>query len=250
MKIFNKLLTAVFCMGALASCQKGLVYEDVPESIYNNVDLAANYCDVQSRELFTDKIYVVNHESWGPQYPQYVDNYISTVTIGNYQGVGKDYTNKTTSAVTIPGQTIQPGETVLVKNSIQVVDEASAPEGKLYIVNLFADATATYKTYNKGYKFELSKFAGAPVQPEMVDPDAQGRSEQIKLPVRPTEIIVAMILAEPVACYVTPMDGAPELGKPGDFSAPRRYLVTNSSRRPDGEPAKQRLYEIRVTFLP
>lgn len=250
MKILNKILAVVFSAGSLVGCQQGLVYEDVPESVYNNVELATALCDVQSRELFQDKIFVVNHESWGPQYPKYVENYLSTVTIGNYQGDGKDYTNYTASPVAIPGGTVQPGQTVHLKNSLSVLDEASAPEGKLYVVNIFADDTAVYKTYNKGYKFEKAKFAGDKIQPVLVDPDGEGRSEKIKLPVRHSDIIVIMVLAEPVACIVTPVDNAPDFGKPGDFSAPRRYMVTNTSRRPDGEPSKRRMYEIRVNYLP
>lgn len=248
MKYLNKIV-AIFCTALLVSCQAGLEYEEVPESVYNNVDLTSNYCNVQARELFKDKIYVVNHESWGPEYPMYVENYISTVTIGNYQGNGKDYTNLTSSPVTILGQVVQPGETVTVKNTMEIVDEATAPEGKLYVLNIFADAAAIYKTYNKGYRFEAAKFAGEAVQPIMIDP-VDGRSEQIILPVKPKEVVVGMLLSDNYACVVTPQEGSPELGKPGDFTTPHRYMVTNTTRRPDGQPARERLYEIRIQFLP
>lgn len=250
MKVLNIIITAL-CVGSLVSCQKGLVYEEVPENIYNNVNLATSYFNIQSRELFQNKIYIVNHEDWGPEYPTYVENYIYTATIGNYQGEnGATYKNNTTSSVTIEGQIVQPGESITVKNKMSIVDDATAPEGKLYVINMYADALATYKTYNKNHKFEFAKFAGDPVQPIMISPDADNRSEQIKLPVRPTEVIVVMLLDDARACEVTPIDGAPELGKPGDYSVPRKYLVTNTSRRPDGAPAKQRLYEVRITYLP
>lgn len=251
MKVLNKIVTAVLCAGSLVSCQKGLVYEDVPENVYENVNLAASLCNIESREWFRNKIHIENHADWGPEYPEYVENYIYTATIGNYQGEnGQTYTNTTSSAVTIPGATIQPGETVTVKNSISTIDDATAPEGKVYVVNLFADAMATYQTRNKNHKFEAAKFSGDAVQPILIDPDANGRSEEIKLPVRPAEVIVAMLLDDTRACEVTPLNGAPTLGTPGDFSIPQRYMVTNTSRRPDGAPAKQRLYEIRITYLP
>lgn len=238
MKILNKLYAVALGALLLTGCQTGLEYEEVPESIYNNVNLAGNLCNVKARQLFENQIYATNWNKWVP-------DYISTVTIGNYQS-GKDWTNETSAAVTLNGITVAPGETVQLKNSLTKEDLAAAPEGTLYVVNLYADSEATYDTPNKGYLFDASKFSG---DFELVNP-TDGRSQQIILPVRKNEVIVEMLLSQEYNCKVKPQDGAPELGKPGDFTAPRRYLVVNESRRPDGQPAAQRLYEVRITFLP
>ena len=55
-------------------------------------------------------------------------------------------------------------------------------------------------------------------------------------------------MKDEMACYVKSVDGAPELGKPGDFSVPRRYIVENENDRP-GKGKRQRLYEVRVQLL-
>lgn len=238
MRLLNKLYAAALGLLLLNSCQTGLEYAEVPESIYSNVDLAGNLCNVRARQLFENQIYATN---WG----KWVDSYISTVTIGNYQS-GKDWTNTTTAAVTVNGATVNPGETVKLKNSLTTESLASAPGGKLYIVNLFADAKATYKTANKGYLFDATKFSG---DFKLVNP-VNGRSEQVIMPVRKNEVIVEMLLSQEYNCKVYPQDNAPEMGKPGDFTQPRKYMVINESRLPDGVERAQRLYEVRITFLP
>lgn len=238
MKVLNKLYAVALGAMLLTGCQTGLEYEEVPESIYNNVNLTSAMCNVKARQLFENQIYATNWKKW-------VDNYIGTVTIGRYQD-GRDWTNETSAPVTLNGVTVAPGETVKLKNSLTEEALASAPDGKLYVVNLFADSEATYSTPNKGYLFDASKFSG---DFELVNP-TDGRSQQVVLPVRKNEVIVEILLSQEYNCKVKPQDDAPELGKPGDFTAPRRYLVVNESRRPDGQPAAQRLYEVRITFLP
>lgn len=237
MKILNKLYAVALGALLLTGCQTGLEYEEVPESIYNNVNLTSAMCNVKARELFQDQIYAINWNKW-------VDNYISTVTIGNYQN-GVDWTNETSASVTVGGVTVAPGETIHLQNSLTEEALASAPDGTLYVVNLYADSYAVYNTPNKGYLFDASKFSG---DFALVNP-TDGRSQQVILPVRKNEVIVEMLLSQEYNCKVKPQDGAPALGKPGDFTAPRRYLVVNESRRPDGQPAAQRLYEIRITFI-
>lgn len=238
MKILNKLYAVALGALLLTGCQKGLEYEEVPESIYNNVNLAGALCNVKARQLFENQIYATNWNKWVP-------DYIDTETIGNYQS-SEDWTNETSASVTLNGVTVAPGETVQLKNSLTEEELASAPNGTLYVVNLYADSEATYETINKGYLFDASKFSG---DFELVNPTA-GRSQQIILPVKKNEVIVEILLSQEYNCKVKPQDEAPELGKPGDFTVPRRYLVVNESRRPDGQPAAQRLYEVRITFLP
>lgn len=238
MKVLNKLYAVALGALLLTGCQTGLEYEEVPESIYNNVNLTSAMCNVKARQLFENQIYAINWNKW-------VDNYIGTVTIGNYQSA-EDWTNDTSAPVTLNGITVAPGETVQLKNSLTEEALASAPDGTLYVVNLYADSKAVYTTPNKGYLFDASKFSG---DFELVNP-ADGRSQKVILPVRKNEVIVEMLLSQEYNCKVKPQDGAPELGKPGDFTAPRRYLVVNESRRSDGQPAAQRLYEVRITFLP
>ena len=239
MKILNKLYTAALALLLFNSCQSGLEYDDVPESIYSDVNLAGGLCNVKSRELFQNQIYAVNWNRW-------VENYIATVTIGNYK-TAKEWTNTTAEAVTVNGVSVAPGAKVKLANTLSTEDNASAPGGKLYIVNLYADAKATYKTANKGYMFDATRFSG---DFKLLPPVTNGRSEQVVLPVKKNEVIVEILLSQEYNCKVYPQDNAPEMGKPGDFTQPRRYLVVNESRLPAGVERAQRLYEVRITFLP
>ncbi|MCC8172103.1 MAG: hypothetical protein LIP00_10060, partial [Parabacteroides sp.] len=151
--------------------------------------------------------------------------------------------------LTILGTVLKPGETMQVRNTITEVADASAPEGKLYVLNVFAHDSATYKTPNKGHLFVESAFAGETPQPRFIDP-VDGRSEQIKLPVDPTQVVVALLLDNSLACTVEAIDNAPTLGTPADFTKPHRYMVINVTRRGDGGEARRRLYEINLTLLP
>ncbi|WP_455672542.1 hypothetical protein [Phocaeicola sp.] len=245
MKLLNKLYTLAIGSLLLASCEAGLVYEEVPESVYNNVELGSGFCNVSARQIFNDQIYAVNWDRW-------VEGYMSISTVGRYQS-GADYTNNSTSSITILGQNVAPGETVNVKNTMTIVDDATAPGGKLYVLNIFADQYALYASQNTSYYFVGSKFSG---DFELVNEDGTPatdpeRSPWIKLPVKQTEVVVSMILADTNgACDVKRVGDSPILGAPGDFTQPRQYLLVNTTRRPDGQPAAQRLYEIRLQLLP
>ena len=96
--------------------------------------------------------------------------------------------------------------------------------------------------------FVESAFSGDPVQPVMVDP-VDGKSQSIILPVRQDALVVEFILANDSACRVDPVDGAPKLGTPGDYTLPQQYMVTNYAYRPDGVPQYKRLYEVQVQLL-
>lgn len=245
MKIINKLFALALCIVGLSGCQQGLVYDEVPESVYNDVSLTANLCKVEARELFTKKVWQVNYNGGKGQW---VENMILTVNIGSTYQTGADYTNGTGADVTIMGKVVKPGETINVKNTMTIVDDASAPDGKLYVLNIFAKAKVEYKTPNKGHQFVESAFAGDAVKPIFVDAK-DGMAEKIILPADQKKLVVALLLANSSASSVESIDGAPGLGMPNDFSAPRRYLVVNTTKRPDGAPAASRLYEIRIQLL-
>ncbi len=242
MKIRNKLFVAALCVTALSSCQKGLVYDEVPEDVYNNVSLKSTICNVTSREAFPQKV-------WQNKYNQWAENMILDSDVNADFRNGTDYTNPTDRDLTILGTVLKPGETMQVRNTITEVADASAPEGKLYVLNVFAYDSATFKTPNKEHLFVETAFAGVTPQPVFIDP-VDGRSERIKLPVDPAKVIVALLLDNSLACTVDAIDDAPTLGTPADFTKPHRYMVTNVTRRGDGGEARRRLYEINLTLLP
>lgn len=245
MKIINKLFAITLCVVGLSGCQKGLVYDEVPESVYNDVSLTSNLCRVESRELFTKKVWQVNYN--GGQ-GQWAENMILTTAIGTSYQTGADYTNETNADITILGKVVKPGETIKVKNTMVEVADASAPGGKLYVLNIFAKAKAEYATPNKGHKFVESAFANDAIKPVFVDAK-DGMSEKIILPANQKKLIVALLIANTSANSVERINDSPELGIPGDYSVPRRYLVVNTTRRPDGAPAASRLYEVRIQLL-
>lgn len=241
MKLFRKIYAGLLLgVVTLSGCEAGLVYEDVPESIYTEVGLSD--CTLQARELFQDKIYAPNWGKWVP-------NYLSTTVIGQLKGdKGKiTWTNKSASAVTINGITVQPGEEHVFESTLTTEELSDAPEGKLYVINIYSPSIAEHSTPNGDYYFDASKFSG---DFELVTPNELNRSTKVLLPVRPNETIVTFTLVYDYNCIVTPQDGAPKLGIPADFTVPRRYLVTNESRLPAGVEKSKRLYEVRVTFLP
>lgn len=121
---------------------------------------------------------------------------------------------------------------------------SDAPGGTLYVLNVKANPRVTYQTSNKGYLFDGSKFSG---DFELVDP-TDNRSQKVNLPVKQNEIIGEIYLVNQYTCVVERVDNATELGKPGDFSKPQRYLVKNICYRPAGVEQYTRLYEVRVTF--
>lgn len=235
-KLLKKLYAGVTLLSAvwfLSSCEQGLVYEEAPESTYSQVE--ATRMDVRSRELFENQIYAVN---WG----QWIDNYINTQFIGDTNG---SWTNNTGVAVTLSnGQVVQPGEKVT--GSITEVSDPAGPNGKIYVMTAYVKDKATYKTANKGFLFDGTKFTGDFTLVNPVD----NRSESVTLPVRENEVIVELVLVNQFDCVVEPQGGAPELGKPGNFSQPYRYLVKNIAYLPAGVSQYTRLYEVRVVFYP
>lgn len=220
-------------------CTANLEFEEVPMEIQEQVGLDAKCTDIIARELFKDNVYQVD---WN----KYVQLICDNVVGGTYQA-GTNYTNSSSLPVTIMGKVVAPGKTIFVKNTIEAVYESGAPEDSVYIVHAFASAKATYKTPNKGHLFVESTFANAPVKPVFVKP-VDGKSQEINMPVNINKLVVGLVLKDENACYVLRVNDAPELGKPGDYSKPRRYIVENENNRP-GLGKRQRLYEIRVQLL-
>lgn len=240
MKILSKIVAFVLCFVVITSCTKGIELEEVPVSIQEEVGLdEAKVADVMSRELFKENIYQV---AWDKYVQMILDCSIGT----DYQS-GKEYQNTTSSVMNIMGQEVAPGESVFVRNTIEAVYEAGAPEDSVYVLHLFASSVADYKTPNKGHLFVESTFSNTAVKPTLINP-VDGKSQEISMPVDIKKLIVAFYLKDEMACYVKSVDGAPELGKPGDFSVPRRYIVENENDRP-GKGKRQRLYEVRVQLL-
>lgn len=240
MKAINKIISFVLCAGLMASCTKGIEFEEVPMDIQEEVGLdESKVADVTAREVFKDNVYQV---AWD----KYVEMLLDCAVGTNYQA-GANYTNKTSSPVTIMGKEVAPGESMFVKNTVEAVYEAGAPEDSVYVVHIFAKSTANYKTPNKGHLFVESTFANTPVKPELVDP-TDGKAQEIKLPVDIKRLIVGLYLKDDIACYVKRVGDAPELGKPADYSVPHRYIVENENDRP-GKGRRQRLYEVRVQLL-
>lgn len=243
-RIFNKVFGGAVLLGvtlAFTNCEAGLTYDEAPESQYTKAEVSA--VTISARELFQDqKIYAVNWERW-------VDNYINTTTIGGTADL--KYKNTSGNVVTLnDGTKVQPGETVTVKSTRTEEPCEEAPDGKLYVFNVYAVDRATYSTANKGYLFVGSKFSG---DFELVNPN-NGRAQQVILPIRKNELIGAFTLPSDGTtydCVVETVGESPRLGQPGDFTkANLRYIVKNIAYRPAGVPQTQKMYEIRITFLP
>ena len=113
--------------------------------------------------------------------------------------LGFNYKNTTSSPVTIMGKVLEPGASMLVRNTIEAVYEVGAPEDSVYVVHIFAKATANYKTPNKGHLFVESTFANTPVKPVLVNP-TDGKAQEIKLPVDIKRLIIGLYLKDDMAC--------------------------------------------------
>lgn len=235
--LYHKLFIGVALMfGSLtfSSCEKGLVYEKAPEATYSEVGI--RYFAVRSRQLFENKIYAVNWDRW-------VENYIDTRQIGR---TDQPWKNNTNAPVTLSdGTIVQPGESA---GGVKIEKDASAPGGELYVATVVATDHATHQTANKGFLFDGSKFSGGEF--ELVAPVVNNRSEKIKLPVKKNELVVDFLYVATYDCVLEPINDAPPMGKPGDFTKPHRYLVKNIAYRPAGVPQATRLYELRVVFAP
>ena len=250
-RIFDKIFGGVALLGvslAFTNCEAGLTYDEAPESQYTKVEVSA--VTISARELFQDqKIYAKNWNRW-------VDNYINTVKIG---GTGEfNYKNTSGSVVTLnDGTKVQPGETVKVASSNTEEPCEEAPNGKLYVFNVYVVDHAKYSTANKGYVFVEKKFKEDDKYKsdfELVNKDKDGYAQNVILPIRKNELIGAFTLPSDGTTFdnVVEMVGeSPRLGQPGDFTKDKiRYLVKNIAYRPDGVPQTQKMYEIRITFLP
>ena len=245
MKIKTLFILGIISILSLTNCTQGIEYDEVPESVYTELGLGNGLSKIRVRELFEDKVWQVNHNNGKGQW---LENAIFMTQISQAYQDGKNYVNNTTANITIMGQVLLPGETMFVKNTLEEVVDASAPEGKKYIIHLFSPNKARYTTPNKGHLFVESAFSEDAVKPIMVDP-IDGKSQSIILPVRQEALVVEFILANDNACKVSPVDGAPALGTPGDFTVPQKYMVTNYAYRPSGVPEYKRLYEVQVQLL-
>ena len=228
---------AILCASlTFASCEQGVVLSEAPENVYS--DVGVSYIQISAREWFKNQMYAVNWNEWK-------ENYIDTQIISTSNDFS--YLNTSSNVVTLnDGTKVQPGETVTVKctKTEEACDEA--PGGKLYVYNMYAVDHATYTTPNAGHLFDGSKFTG---DFELLSA-VNNRAEKIVLPIRKNELIGEIYLVNYNYCDVEPVD-APTLGIPADFTGTsQRYLVKNITHRPAGVEQYQRMYEIRLTFLP
>lgn len=217
-RMFSKLYVglAMLCGLSFASCEAGLTYEEAPESVYSEVNVAGTPFYVKARQLFPDQVWAVN-------YNQYSTNYMNTQQIS--------------------------WETELTEEN-----DATAPDGILYVINVKANTKVVYSTPNKGFLFDASKMSG---DFELLDyddatksyvPAADTKARYVRMKVNPQEVIGELVLVNPYDNEVERVDDASKLGVPADFSKANRYLVKNICYRPAGVKQVTRLYEVRVTF--
>lgn len=251
MKIKNILLAITLGLTTLSGCQSGIVWDEVPESVYSELDLGTGLVRNRPRELFVNKVWQINYGKG-----QWLDNYIARSLLSSFE-TGMEYVNNTGSNVTILNKTLAPGEKMEVKNTLEIVDDGSAPEGKKYIAHIFSFDKVGYHTPNKGHAFIQSAFDNETVKPyayfEKIESEAIGAKEDmfryVVMPVKQNEMVLEFIMEDLYACKVDPVNGAPQLGTPGDYTKPQQYMVTNTAIRPDGAPEYKRLYEVQVHLL-
>ena len=80
-------------------------------------------------------------------------------------------------------------------------------DGKVYVLHSYVLPEATYATPNKGFLFDGSKFSG---EFELIDP-VDNQSQNVKLPIKPNELICDFTLVDYDACTVETQDDAPDL---------------------------------------
>lgn len=246
MKIKSLLFALTLGITTLSSCQSGLVWDDVPESVYSNLELSGAMVRNRPRELFVNKVWQVNYNNGKGQW---LENYLARSVFDAIEN-GIEYTNNTGAPITIVDKTLATGETMTVKNTMEIVDDSSAPEGKKYIIHVFALDKVEYITPNKGHLFVKSAFESESVKPYgYYEEVKEGMYRSVIMPAKMDEMVLEFILDDQGACRVDPVNGAPQLGIPGDFTLPRQYMVTNTAIRPDGAPEYKRLYEIQVHVL-
>lgn len=246
MKIKNILLAITLCATTLSGCQSGIVWDEVPESVYSELDMGVGLVRNRPRELFVNKVWQVNHNDGKGQW---LENYIARSQLSSYE-TGMDYVNNTGSNVKILDKVLAPGEKMVIKNKLEIVDDKSAPEGKKYIAHIFTFDKVKYHTPNKGHLFVKSAFDKETVKPyAFVEEVQEGKFRYIVMPVKQTEMVLEFIMEDIYACKVEPVNGAPALGTPGDYTKAQQYLVINRAIRPKGVPEYRRLYEVRVHML-
>ncbi|MFV0583994.1 MAG: DUF5018-related domain-containing protein [Parabacteroides gordonii] len=247
MKIKNLLYTFILGVTTLTGCQSALVWDEVPESVYSNLELSGAMVRNRPRELFVKKVWQVNHNDGKGQW---LDNYLARSVMDAIEN-GIEYTNNTGAPITILDKTLSAGETMTVKNTKEIVDDSSAPEGKKHIIHVFTLDKVEYITPNKGHLFVQSAFDSESVKPNAYFEEVEeGKFRSVIMPVKINEMVLEFILDDQAAGKVEPVNGAPNLGVPGDFTQPRQYILTNTALRPDGAPEYKRLYEIQVHVLP
>ncbi|WFE86891.1 MULTISPECIES: DUF5018-related domain-containing protein [Parabacteroides] len=252
MKLKNIVLALTLGLTSLSGCQSGIVWDEVPESAYSELGLGSGYMRNRPRELFKNKVWQINYGTSG----QWLDYFLAKSYIPAFLGE-TEYTNVTEGNITILGKTLAPGEKTMVKNTLEIVDDSSAPEGKKYIIHLFSYDKVGYGTPNKGHAFIKSAFDSESVKPyayiEKIESESAGAKEDmfryVVMPVKQHEMVLEFIWANSYSCTVEPVNGAPQLGTPGDYTKPQQYLVKNIAIRPDGVPQAQRLYEVQVHLL-
>lgn len=253
MKIKSILFAITLAVTTLSGCQSGIVWDEVPESVYSELDLGVGLVRNRPRELFTNKVWQVNHNDGKGQW---LENYIARSLLSSFE-TEMEYVNDTESNITILDKTLAPGEKMMVKNTLEIVDDSSAPEGKKYIAHVFSFDKVGYHTPNKGHAFIQSAFDNETVKPyayfEKIESETIGAKKDmyryLVMPVKQNEMVLEFIMEDLYACRVDPVNGAPKLGTPGDYTKPQQYMVTNIAFRPDGAPEYKRLYEVQVHML-
>lgn len=246
MKIKSILFAITLGITTLSGCQSGIVWDEVPESVYSNLEMGTGLVRNRPRELFTNKVWQVNHNNGKGQW---LENYIAMTLLDVFEN-GMEYTNNTGSNVTILEKVLAPGEKMSVKNTLEIVDDSSAPEGKKYIAHIFSFDKIKFHTPNKGHLFVKSAFDNEAVKPvAFVEEIQDGKFRYVVMPLKQKEMVLEFIMSDTYAFKVEPVNGAPKLGTPGDYTKPQQYMVINTAFRPEGVPEYKRLYEVQVHVL-
>lgn len=252
MKLKNILVALTLGLTTLSSCQNGIEWDEVPESAYTELDLGSGYMRFRPRELFKNKVWQVNYGTSG----QWAENFLGKSYIPGFEQ-GLEYTNTTDKTIDVLGKALAPGEKMIIKNTQEIVSDSNAPGGEKYIIHIFAFDKVGFNTPNKGHAFIKSAFDGESVKPyafiEKIESEAAGAKDDmyryVVMPTKQHEMVLEFIWEKADACAVEPLNGAPQLGTPGDYTKPQQYLVKNIAFRPEGVPQSQRLYEVQVHLL-
>lgn len=111
MKIKSILFAITLAITALYGCQSGIVWDEVPESVYSELDMGTGLVRNRPRELFVNKVWQINHNDGKGQW---LENYIARSLLNSFEN-GMEYVNNTGSNITILDKTLAPGEKMTVK---------------------------------------------------------------------------------------------------------------------------------------